>query len=222
MYFQSHCGLETLNKTSFLLLSLQFQFVNSYLSLFYIGFYLKDMERLKEVSNISLSVLWSCFLSPSFFCFSYSFGFQTSVTAAVSRSSHHLLSLASMHWLCKPPIHTWPVCWCEEDAAGLVSVTESAEAGPRQFAAVPLLQDPDACSLCSLVLHSVTQIQSTTPSPHSSFWIIRESWATTAGTLHALLYFILFLSFIFLWKGLFSETLTTNLLYSATSLVRLA
>lgn len=27
----------------------QFQFVNSYLSLFYIGFYLKDMERLKEV-----------------------------------------------------------------------------------------------------------------------------------------------------------------------------
>ena len=29
---------------------LQFQFVNSYLSLFYIGFYLKDMERLKEVS----------------------------------------------------------------------------------------------------------------------------------------------------------------------------
>lgn len=28
---------------------LQFQFVNSYLSLFYIGFYLKDMERLKEV-----------------------------------------------------------------------------------------------------------------------------------------------------------------------------
>uniref|UniRef100_A0A8C9PIT3 Anoctamin n=1 Tax=Spermophilus dauricus TaxID=99837 RepID=A0A8C9PIT3_SPEDA len=27
-----------------------FQFVNSYLSLFYIGFYLKDMERLKEVS----------------------------------------------------------------------------------------------------------------------------------------------------------------------------
>lgn len=30
---------------------LQFQFVNSYLSLFYIGFYLKDMERLKEVRN---------------------------------------------------------------------------------------------------------------------------------------------------------------------------
>ncbi|XP_027529645.1 anoctamin-8-like, partial [Neopelma chrysocephalum] len=26
-----------------------FQFVNSYLSLFYIGFYLKDMERLKEL-----------------------------------------------------------------------------------------------------------------------------------------------------------------------------
>lgn len=31
------------------LFPLQFQFVNSYLSLFYIGFYLKDMERLKEV-----------------------------------------------------------------------------------------------------------------------------------------------------------------------------
>lgn len=31
----------------------QFQFVNSYLSLFYIGFYLKDMERLKEVSGVS-------------------------------------------------------------------------------------------------------------------------------------------------------------------------
>ena len=29
----------------------QFQFVNSYLSLFYIGFYLKDMERLKEVRD---------------------------------------------------------------------------------------------------------------------------------------------------------------------------
>lgn len=36
---------------------LQFQFVNSYLSLFYIGFYLKDMERLKEVRNISISAL---------------------------------------------------------------------------------------------------------------------------------------------------------------------
>lgn len=28
----------------------QFEFINSYLSLFYIGFYLKDMERLKEVT----------------------------------------------------------------------------------------------------------------------------------------------------------------------------
>lgn len=35
---------------------LQFQFVNSYLSLFYIGFYLKDMERLKEVREGSNSV----------------------------------------------------------------------------------------------------------------------------------------------------------------------
>jgi len=31
-------------------LNLKFQFINSYLSLFYIGFYLKDMERLKEVT----------------------------------------------------------------------------------------------------------------------------------------------------------------------------
>ena len=29
----------------------QFEFINSYLSLFYIGFYLKDMERLKEVTT---------------------------------------------------------------------------------------------------------------------------------------------------------------------------
>ncbi|KAG7227203.1 hypothetical protein INR49_014002 [Caranx melampygus] len=32
-----------------LCLELQFEFINSYLSLFYIGFYLKDMERLKEM-----------------------------------------------------------------------------------------------------------------------------------------------------------------------------
>lgn len=40
----------------------QFEFINSYLSLFYIGFYLKDMERLKEVTafcriNVSSSLL---------------------------------------------------------------------------------------------------------------------------------------------------------------------
>lgn len=64
MYFQSFCDLEAFNKPSFLFLSLQFQFVNSYLSLFYIGFYLKDMERLKEVSNISLSTLWISLCAP--------------------------------------------------------------------------------------------------------------------------------------------------------------
>lgn len=37
----------------FVLAVLQFEFINSYLSLFYIGFYLKDMERLKEVTTIS-------------------------------------------------------------------------------------------------------------------------------------------------------------------------
>ncbi|XP_033615261.1 anoctamin-8 [Fukomys damarensis] len=35
-----------------------FQFVNSYLSLFYIGFYLKDMERLKEVRPRSRGSQW--------------------------------------------------------------------------------------------------------------------------------------------------------------------
>lgn len=41
----------------------QFEFINSYLSLFYIGFYLKDMERLKEVTA-------SCgiHVSPSLLC----------------------------------------------------------------------------------------------------------------------------------------------------------
>lgn len=59
--------LEAFIKPSFLLIDtccfivLQFQFVNSYLSLFYIGFYLKDMERLKEVSNISLSAFAGVF-----------------------------------------------------------------------------------------------------------------------------------------------------------------
>ena len=32
----------------------QFQFVNSFLSLFYIAFYLQDMEKLKEVIVLSL------------------------------------------------------------------------------------------------------------------------------------------------------------------------
>lgn len=45
---------------------LQFQFVNSYLSLFYIGFYLKDMERLKEVRGVSVAALmFLCLTSAS-------------------------------------------------------------------------------------------------------------------------------------------------------------
>lgn len=47
---------------------LQFQFVNSYLSLFYIGFYLKDMERLKEVrdpSSLQCDVMFPCQCSNS-------------------------------------------------------------------------------------------------------------------------------------------------------------
>ena len=43
----AQCGL-----ISCILLSFQFQFVNSFLSLFYIAFYLQDMDRLKEVSQM--------------------------------------------------------------------------------------------------------------------------------------------------------------------------
>lgn len=89
--FQSFCDLKTFNKPSFLFLSLQFQFVNSYLSLFYIGFYLKDMERLKEVSNISLSALW-IFFSIIILLFQLLIRLPTSVTAAVSRP-HTVCSL---------------------------------------------------------------------------------------------------------------------------------
>lgn len=90
--------LEAFIKPSFLLtdtccfIVLQFQFVNSYLSLFYIGFYLKDMERLKEVSNISLSAFVGFFFSPSSF-FSSSFGFRHLSLFHSLPSSRHLLSL---------------------------------------------------------------------------------------------------------------------------------
>lgn len=79
--------LKAFNKPSFRFVSLQFQFVNSYLSLFYIGFYLKDMERLKEVSNISLSALW-IFSHHSF----------VSVTHSAS-DIRHCCSLPSLHRL---------------------------------------------------------------------------------------------------------------------------
>lgn len=62
---------------------LQFQFVNSYLSLFYIGFYLKDMERLKEVRNIWVSART---------CFCYSWA---SVTRLANIS--HCCSLPSLN-----------------------------------------------------------------------------------------------------------------------------
>lgn len=35
---------------------LQFQFVNSFLSLFYIAFYLQDQEKLKEVGKFKKSI----------------------------------------------------------------------------------------------------------------------------------------------------------------------
>lgn len=90
MYFKSFRDLEAFNKPSFRFLLLQFQFVNSYLSLFYIGFYLKDMERLKEVSNISLSTLWIFF--PIILFFYLLIQLPTSVTVAVSRP-HTICSL---------------------------------------------------------------------------------------------------------------------------------
>jgi hypothetical protein len=38
----------------------QFQFVNSFLSLFYIAFYLQDMEKLKEVSLSAVYIVFIC------------------------------------------------------------------------------------------------------------------------------------------------------------------
>lgn len=44
------------------ILSFQFQFVNSFLSLFYIAFYLQDQARLKEVSSVCVFILKYNFL----------------------------------------------------------------------------------------------------------------------------------------------------------------
>ncbi|KAM4629201.1 anoctamin-8 [Polymixia lowei] len=52
--------LQSAYEKNFIIKMVLFQFVNSYLSLFYIGFYLKDMERLKEmllVLSLSRSLL---------------------------------------------------------------------------------------------------------------------------------------------------------------------
>lgn len=48
-------SLASSSNVSLFLLVFQFEFINSYLSLFYIGFYLKDMERLKEVAAFLFS-----------------------------------------------------------------------------------------------------------------------------------------------------------------------
>lgn len=50
-----------------------------------------------------------------------------------------------------------------EDAAGVVSVPESAEAGPGKPAALPPPQDPDASGHCSLGRQGFIQVQSMTP-----------------------------------------------------------
>lgn len=120
----SWCDLESFIKPSFLLIDtccfivLQFQFVNSYLSLFYIGFYLKDMERLKEVSNISLSAFVGFFFSFLSSFFSSSFGFRHPSLLQSPILTSFALS-AYMHWFRKPPIRTSThmrprgrCCWC--------------------------------------------------------------------------------------------------------------
>lgn len=53
---------------SVIMVVFQFEFINSYLSLFYIGFYLKDMERLKEVTafcRIGVSSSLLCVYQPA-------------------------------------------------------------------------------------------------------------------------------------------------------------
>jgi len=56
------CGMclrsSRFNSVCFVCVIIQFQFVNSFLSLFYIAFYLQDMQLLKDVSSL-------CFLSMS-------------------------------------------------------------------------------------------------------------------------------------------------------------
>lgn len=162
---------------------LQFQFVNSYLSLFYIGFYLKDMERLKEVRNISISALM---FFPSRISFSNSFGLQhLSLLQSLILTSFALS--AYMHWFYNHPSVHPSICTSAEDAAGVVSVKESPAAGPGQSAAFPLLQDPDACGLCSLVLQSLTQVQSMIPLHPLSGQEVKGPFLTTSVfTLHAL------------------------------------
>lgn len=126
---------------------LQFQFVNSYLSLFYIGFYLKDMERLKEVRRL----------------------------LALRRSDlPSLNALLSLHTCIdfhnRQPSHK-SNCLSLEDVAVVVCNKESAAAGPGQCAAVHLGQDQDTYGLYSLVLQGFTQVQSMTPAdPFYSLW----------------------------------------------------
>lgn len=83
--------------------------------------------------------------------------------------------------------HNHPsICSSVEDAAGVVSVKESAAAGPGQCAALRLLQDPDACGLCSLVLQGFTQVQSMIPVHPLSGREVKGPFLTTSVlTLHA-------------------------------------
>uniref|UniRef100_A0A8C8DSF4 Anoctamin n=1 Tax=Oryzias sinensis TaxID=183150 RepID=A0A8C8DSF4_9TELE len=49
MFYTENYRLQSAYEKNLIIKMVLFQFVNSYLSLFYIGFYLKDMERLKEM-----------------------------------------------------------------------------------------------------------------------------------------------------------------------------
>lgn len=93
----------------------------------------------------------------------------------------HALSSIIIH------LHISSICPFVEDAGGVVSVKESAAAGPDQCAASPLPQDPDVCGLCSLDVQGFTRVQSMLPVHPMSEREVKGSFLTTSVlTLHAL------------------------------------
>lgn len=86
---------------------LQFQFVNSYLSLFYIGFYLKDMERLKEVGCNSISALmFFCHALASVIHLASSIN-QSPILTFCALSAHIHWFSVTIHPLLHPFAHLW-------------------------------------------------------------------------------------------------------------------
>ncbi len=134
------------------------------------------MERLKEVRNISALTFICCALASVIHLASNICG------CFKLPSSNALLPLLTCI-----DFHNHPsICSSAEDAAGVVSVKESAAAGPGQCAAFRLLEDPDACGLCSLVLQGFTQVQSMIPEHPLSGREVKGPFLTTwVLTLHA-------------------------------------